>query len=113
MQGIGVHGVDNSPPAGTVLTTGTDKTAIRMLCWNCDKWGHIDHYLPDTRRERSGTQFMQVGYGFGHTNDSIPLSWMLLDTCLTSSVFCNNELVNDLVVRYKDEVLLIHINGGT
>ena len=56
---------------------------------------------------------MQVGYGFGQNSDSIPLSWVLLDTCSTASVFFDIALVNNLVVCSDEEVLLIHTNRGT
>ena len=108
----GLGGEHPQPPAGTVLVPGRDGTAIRMQCWNCDKWGHTSPNCTTERRGRQGSQYMQIGFVFGQNDSSIPSSWVLLDTCSTASVFCNSMLVNDLVVCSEDEELMIQTNGG-
>ena len=103
----------NQPPAGTVLVPGKDGKSIRMQCWGCSKWGHASPNCPERSDGRQGSQYMQIGYGFGQNDGCIPASWVLLDTCSTASVFCNHNLVGDLVVCSEDEELMIRTNGGS
>jgi hypothetical protein len=56
---------------------------------------------------------MQIGYGFGQNDSCILASWVLLDTCSTASVFCNHNLVGDLIVCSEDEELMIQTNGSS
>jgi hypothetical protein len=111
-DGRGRGGDNQQPPAGTVLVPGRDGTCIKVQCWNCGKWGHTAPNCTEERRQRQGSQYMQVGYGFGQNDSHIPLSWVLLDTCSTASVFCNYKLVEDLIVCSEEEELVIQTNGG-
>jgi hypothetical protein len=54
-----------------------------------------------------------MGLNFAHSESLIPKSWLLLDTCSTSSVTNNPDLVHNLRDCSKEEILTVHTNGST
>ena len=68
----GKGGRGESPPEGTTLVQGTDGTAIRIRCYNCQEWGHISLNCPTPQDGRTGTNAVQFGVNFSQANWSIP-----------------------------------------
>mmetsp|Transcript_11452 Transcript_11452/g.16608 ORF Transcript_11452/g.16608 Transcript_11452/m.16608 type:complete len:173 (+) Transcript_11452:733-1251(+) len=58
---------------------------------------------------------MQVcmSYNFAQSDDVIPKSWLLLDTCSSSSITNNSALVTGLCDFTEEEVLTVRTNGDT
>jgi hypothetical protein len=111
-------------PDGVTPVPGRDGTTIVAQCYRCQEWGHLaNNCSSNTPRGRgnggnegqSGVGMMQVqmGLNFAHSENLIPKSWLLLDTCSTSSVTNNLDLVHAVRTCSKEEVLTVHTNGGT
>ena len=83
---------------------GKDVSKFSLECYYCNEWGHVSndfHQIPPNRGHgggggrgegastggRSGTGMLHIHVFFAQNADGmIPSSWILLDTCLTSSV---------------------------
>ena len=121
------------PPAAD-LVPGADGETCELECYYCHSWGHTSPnctQIPAERRRggggrgsgtgrgrggRTGTNMMQVGIGLaqsGENNEMIPSSWILLDTCSTSNVSNNLDMVGDVRDCSTAERLTVHTNGGT
>jgi hypothetical protein len=124
----------NTCPPTADLVPGVDGETCELECYYCHLWGHTSPNCPQIPAERrrggggrgngagrgrggrTGTNMMQVGIGLaqsGQNNEMIPSSWILLDTCSTSNVSNNLEMVGDVRNCSADERLTVHTNGGT
>ena len=109
----GGNGREETPPEDAVFVPGTDGRTMRNIrCYNCQSWGHLAPNCP-VSAGRSATGLAQVSYTFNQSCNGIPSSWLLLDTCSTTSVACNKDLVKNLVMCSKDDHLTVYTNGGS
>ena len=115
---------ESSMPVGCTLVAGRDGTTMQLQCYRCQDWGHLANNCPaassrprgSTPSGRSGVNMMQVRFGYSFTqgsDDVIPRSWLLLDTCSTCSCTNNTDLVSAIRDCTADEVLTVHTNGGS
>ena len=106
-QDINGGNLNGFPPEDHILP-GKDGSTFSLEYYYCHEWGHISNNPPQIPPDRVcgggggrgggactggkyGTGMLQISIGFAQNTDRIiPNSWILLDTCLTSSV-CNNE----------------------
>ena len=107
---------------------GTDGKLIDQECYICHKLGHISWYCPEagnngppqkgnknlncaqvTLMQRANVELDEMAEK-KHT--IIDPNWILLDTCSTVSVCCNDSLIRDIRDCEEDEHLTIVTNGG-
>ena len=106
-----------------------DGKIVDAECYVCQKRGHISWYCPEVGntgpppRDSRGVNCAQVGLmqrnvskkeigGSGKKENIVNPNWILLDTCSTASVCCNEELVRDIRKCKQDEELTVITNGG-
>ena len=91
---------------------GRDGTILLdKRCFRCQKRGHIRPNCSEVAQ----TGLLQLRYNFVQSDDHdvIPKSWILLDTCSTSSVGNNPKLVHNIVDCPKSDQLTLVTNGGS
>jgi hypothetical protein len=106
----------DSPPDGAKLVPGRDGKTVPFKCYNCNAWGYISKQcsLPDKQAQpKNGLGLAQIGTSFSMGGNQIPQSWILLDTCSTVSVACNQDLVTNIRDCASEECLTVHTNGGS
>ena len=114
---------------GGKVVAGTDGRTVEAECYICHKKGHISWYCPEAGntgpppRDAKSLGCAQVGFMQKNVSkirdeksekkDSvINTNWILLDTCSTASVCCNEELVRDIRKCETGEELTVITNGG-
>ena len=91
------------------LVPGTDgKTYDKINCHGCGDPGHYKNKCPKSKNIIL-TQFIMNQQEMQTINPN----WILLDTCSTVSVFCNNDLVSNITLCPEGEELHIVTNGGS
>ena len=79
-----------------------------IKCHGCDTYGHYKNQCPKAR-DVVLAQFVLSQ----HELTSINPNWILLDTCSTVSVYCNEHLVHNLKPCQPHQELDIITNGGS
>ena len=108
----------NGIPEGSSLIPGRDGTTVNFQCYRCQDFGHLANNYPssETRSRgstpRSAVGLVQVRLNFAQADNMIPKSWILLDTCSTSSCCNNLALLSGLKDCTDDTALTIYTNGG-
>ena len=111
------------------LVQGRGGTTVDLECYYCHERLHTSNNCPRIPANRvrnpraggrgtgggRGTSMMQFRVGFTQSNDNalIPDSWVLLDTCSTSSVTNNKDKVGDIRNCSPDECLKMFTNSGS
>ena len=111
------------------VVAGTDGKIVDAECYVCHERGHISWYCPKAGNTGPPPRdaknfncaqvgFMQRGTGKAKIDESenkknvVNPKWVLLDTCSTASVVCNEELVRDIRRCESGEELTVVTNGG-
>ena len=120
---VGKDGDGAGGDDGDDLVPGTDGRIIENECYICRKKGHISWYCPEAGntgpppRNKQNLNCAQFGFVQSGKNvkeeEVIDSNWILLDTCSTVSVCCNQNLVRDVRKCGDDEILTILTNGGS
>ena len=85
-------GASDGVPA---LVDGTNvRTYSDIMCYNCNSPGYIAYYCPHSDYITQGINLftlLHMGVVFTHhdNRDTIPLTWIMIDTCSTDSVTKN------------------------
>ena len=108
-----------------------DGSTCSLELYYCHEWGHIPNNFPQIPPDRihgrggghgggsgtggrSGTGMLHIRVRFDHDNDGIILSsWILLDTCLTSSAYNSKEMIGNINDFTSDKNLMVYKNGGS
>ena len=97
------------------------KINTKYTCHFCGEPGHVKYQCPqnpeanqkDKAAGKSGISNLMKGYLFAQQSSSpIPSLWVLLDTCSTSHVSNNPDLVSNIVNCSVDDRLCMTTNGG-
>ena len=101
----------------------------QITCHGCGFKGHYKSHCPvvnengdqvprESEGEASVTQevssIQRAGILLNQYNDShINPSWILLDSCSTDHIFCNEEFLTDIEPTTDGEMLRLHTSGGS
>ena len=128
-QGVSRRSGDNffqTGDEGNSPVPGTDgRLKPDILCYNCNRKGHYaGQCLEEDRRGQDGSTSVQIGSIMVQADSNqdnsdddfysgnINRDWLLLDTCSTHCVGCNENILSDIRACEEDEVLHITTNGG-
>ena len=121
----------NGCPPEDQLMPGKDGSTCSLECYYCHEWGHISNNCPQIppgcvrgggggrdggaqTGEIYGTGLLQIYIFFAqNTDEMIPSSWTLLDTCTTSNVCKKEEMIGNIHDYTSDETLRVYTNGGS
>ena len=107
--------------------TGIERTTIDTECYYFHVPGHLYNNCPKLSVERcgnrgtggrgyvgrTGTGMCHISVGLAHNDDVIiPSTWLLLDTCSTTSVGNNPDTLKKIRECLEEDILNIVTNGG-
>ena len=106
----------------STLVTGWDGNKINAQCYGCHKWGDFAFNLPNNnnnyQRQEQGrgkivTILFQVIVAFiiNEYWDTIPCTWILIDTFSTVSVSNSTYMIGKISDCTDEEYLIVHTNG--
>ena len=100
---------------GKISVAGKDGNFYDIVCYNCDRHGHISYNCPEeSKRGINITQLrLTLTQSNNGENDLINENWILLDTCSTVNVCKNASIITDVRKCRKGEELMIVTNGGS
>ena len=100
---------------GKTSVAGKDGNFYDIVCYNCDRHGHISYNCPEeSKRGINITQLrLTLTQSNNGENDLINENWILLDTCSTVNVCKNASIITDVRKCRKGEELMIVTNGGS
>ena len=94
---------------------GKDGNFYDIVCYNCDRHGHISYNCPEVSKK--GINITQMRLTLTQSNDGendlINENWILLDTCSTVNVCKNVSIVTGVRKCHEGEELTIVTNGGS
>ena len=93
------------------LVPGVDGTTVDLQCYKCERWGHISPNCPNAN---SGSNFLMQRLQFTQDGnaESIPRSWVLLDTCSTNSTSNDSQHVTNIKQCFIGDEMTTMTNGG-
>ena len=102
------------------VVPGRDGNVVERECYNCGARGHMSPQCPEEPNQNRGRdrggggrgRFHYHGLSFSQHDESIPSSWILLDTCSTCSVSNNNNHVSNISSCPSWNFLQVVTNGG-
>lgn len=100
--------------AGETAVPGTNGVVREdTRCYKCNKIGHIATFCPST----NGVAMIQLGISLAQREKDgkslIPPTWVLLDTCSSTTTFCNRDLFKDIRDATSDEMVLLFSDAGS
>jgi hypothetical protein len=81
-----------------------------ITCFRCQASGHYASNCPREPNNSGDVALMQFGTSFTQTANSIPHTWILLDSQSTVSVFNNPSMLSD--IKPTHQTLRVRTNGG-
>ena len=100
---------------GKASVAGKDGYFYDIVCYNCDRHGHISYNCPEVSKK--GINITQMRLTLTQSddgeNDLINENWILLDTCSTVNVCKNVSIVTGARKCREGEELTIVTNGGS
>ena len=106
---------------GRASVAGKDGNFYDIICYNCDRHGHISYNCPEvdkrSQENKKGYNLTQVQFALAEKNNSnediINENWILLNTCSTVNVCRNASIITDIRTCNNDKELTIVTNGGS